>query len=222
MTRLNDMVLVGQFDSPFVRRVAVTMNHYGLAFERRILSVFTDFDEILEVNPLGKVPVLVLKSGEQLFDSRMIIDYLDRLVPEEKCLVPEDPDFRRLVLRGEAVALGLAEKSYERGIEFARRHPGKFDAGWAERLKQQIVSALAWFEKQAPDPWLCGDKMTQADLTCAVAFTFLREKQQIRLLHDDYPALQAHCDRCEALPEFLASPYSAREAAQSGWKPRDL
>ena len=77
------MILVGQYDSPFVRRVAITMNFYGLSFERRVLSVFTDFDEMLKVNPLGKVPVLELDNGELLFDSRLIIDYLDRLVPEE-------------------------------------------------------------------------------------------------------------------------------------------
>ena len=54
------MILVGQYDSPFVRRVAVTMNFYDMVFERRVLSVFTDFDVMLAVNPLGKVPVLQL------------------------------------------------------------------------------------------------------------------------------------------------------------------
>lgn len=216
------MILVGQYDSPFVRRVAITMNHYGFPFERKILSVFTDFDQMLEVNPLGKVPVLILENGEKIFDSRMIIDYLDHLVPEDKRLIPPDSKFRRQVLRAEAVALGLAEKSYERGIEFARRHPDKIDAKWAERLKRQIVSALSWFETQEPDPWLCGDKITQADITFGVAYTFIREKQQIRLRAGDYPVLSRLCDRCEALPEFLSSPYSAKEAAQSGWKARKL
>ncbi len=74
------MILVGQFDSPFVRRVAITMNHYGLPFERKILSVFTDFEKMLAVNPLGKVPALQLDDGEYIFDSRMIIDYLDPVV----------------------------------------------------------------------------------------------------------------------------------------------
>jgi len=216
------MILVGQFDSPFVRRVAITMNHHGFAFERRIISVFTDFEDILAMNPLGKVPVLVLDNGEKIFDSRMIIDYLERFVPEDKRLVPSNSEHRRQVLRCEAIALGLAEKGYERGIEFARRHRDKIDPVWAERLKKQIVSALAWIESQKPDPWLCGEKMTQADITCAVAFTYIFEKQPIKLLPGDYPATEALCHRCEAFPEFLSSPYSAKEAAQSGWKARNF
>ena len=54
------LILVGQFDSPFVRRVAVALNHYGLPYERNVLSVFRDFEAMLAVNPLGKVPSLIL------------------------------------------------------------------------------------------------------------------------------------------------------------------
>ena len=197
------------------------MNHFGFPFERKVLSVFTDFDELLKENPLGKVPTLVLDNGEQIFDSRMIIDYIQQLVSAEERLIPTALVHRKKYLRVEAVALGLAEKSYERGIEFARRNPDKIDHDWAARLKRQIVSALAWLESQQPDPWFCGDRMTLADITCAVAFTFLREKQQIPLAFGDYPALDKHCDFCESLPAFKAAAYSASEAARSGWKPHN-
>lgn len=216
------MILVGQYDSPFVRRVAITLNLYGMAFERKVLSVFTDFEAMLAINPLGKVPVLELEDGERLFDSRMILDYLDGLVDEETTLMPRSRPDRLRVYGVEAVALGLTEKSYERGIEFTRRNPEKVDIQWAERLKRQILSALSWLELLQPDPWLCGDKLTRADITCAVAFTFLREKQQVKLAPGVYPALEAHCAHCEDLPEFKASPYSAKEAASSGWRPREL
>lgn len=198
------------------------MNHYGLPFERKILSVFTDFEKMLAVNPLGKVPALQLDNGEYIFDSRMIIDYLDRLVPEALRLIPSTPEYRIKVLRTEAIALGLAEKCYERGIEFSRRHPDKIDLDWAERFQKQIVSALGWLDSQNPDPWLCGEVITQADISSAVAYTFLREKQQIKIAQGTYPALDAHCDHCEALPAFKSSAYSAEEAARSGWKPPDL
>lgn len=164
-------ILIGQFDSPFVRRVAVTMNLYALSFERRVVSVFTNFDEMLTLNPLGKVPVL--ENGERLFDSRMIIDYLDHLVPDQSRLVPNSVKHRRHIQRIEAVALGQAEKCYERGIECARRRPDKIDPDWTDRLGTQISSALAWLERCDPAPWLYGNTMTQADAPGAIA-----DKQQ--------------------------------------------
>ena len=79
-------VLVGQYDSPFVRRVAVVMHHYGVAFGRRVLSTFADFDTMLELGPLGKVPILVMAGGERLWDSRAILDFLHgRRPPGSHC-----------------------------------------------------------------------------------------------------------------------------------------
>ena len=214
------MILVGQFDSPFVRRTAVAMNHHGIGFERKLLSVFNDFDEMLEYNPLGKVPVLLLDNGESIFDSRMIIDHIEQEVSAEKRLFPLEAVARRKVMQIEAVAIGLAEKAYERGIEYARRNPDKIDEAWSQRLRRQILSALHWLEALNPDPWVYGDALTQADITCAIAMTFIREKQQVSLSKGDFPGLDAHCDYCESLPVFKASAYSAAEAASSGWLPR--
>ena len=143
------MILVGQYDSPF-GRVAVAMNHYGIPFERRILSVFTDFPAMLTINPLGKVPVLELNDGEPLFDSRAILDYLDGLVPPDRRLVPSEEPDRRRVLRIEAISVGLAEKLYERGFEFARRDPSSRDARVVQRVERQILSALSWLRGAAP------------------------------------------------------------------------
>ena len=209
--------LIGQYDSPFVRRVAITMYHHGLPFEREVLSVFTDFEQVMEWNPLGKVPVLVPESTEPLFDSRIIVDYLDHLMPSPTRLVPVEATARSEVLRVEAVALGLAEKAYERGIEFARRQPDRVDENWAERLKVQINSALAWLEARQPDPWLCPGGFSLADITCSVAVTFIRNKQQVPLSRHEFPRLLAHCEHCESLPAFQAAPYSAAEAERSGW-----
>lgn len=213
------MILIGQYDSPFVRRAAITMNHHNVVFERKVLSVFKDFDALLKESPLGKVPALILDNGEHIFDSRMIIDYVEHLSTPETRLLSVNPDIRWQILRIEAIALGLAEKSYERGVELGRRRADKIDTEWTERLKRQIVSALNWLDSFDPDPWLFGDQMTLADITCSVAFTFLRQKQQISLADGDYPSLEKHCDYCESLPAWQAAAYSADEAARSGWKP---
>lgn len=213
------MILIGQYDSPFVRRVAVTLHWYEIPFQRRVLSVFADFDAMLAINPLGKVPVLQLDDGERLFDSRAIVDYLDSLVEPDRRLVPASEPARRAVLRVDAVAAGLAEKLYERGYELARRDPAKRDPATVERVERQIDSALSWLENLAPSPWLFGDRMSRADVTAAIAFTYLIEKHRNLLERRPSPVLEAHCRHCEALPQFCLAGYSASEAAGSGWRP---
>lgn len=213
------MILVGQFDSPFVRRVAIALNHYGMPYARRILSVFQDFDEMLAVNPLGKVPVLILPEGDHLYDSRAIVEYLETVAAPDRRLTPTEEALRREVLRVEAVGVGLAEKIYERGIEFARRSPGTQDPLWVERLERQIISALEWLETSAHSEWLVGDKITRADLAAAIAATYVAEKLPHLFDGTRFPQLDAHRQRCEALPAFSAAAYSATEAAATGWRP---
>ncbi len=75
------MILIGQFDSPFVRRVAIAMRLYGLSFEHRPWSVFGDAEKIAHYNPLMRVPTLVLGTGEVLIESHAILDALDHLAP---------------------------------------------------------------------------------------------------------------------------------------------
>ena len=215
------MILIGQYDSPFVRRVAVALNFYGIPFERRVSSVFTEFDEILEINPLGKVPVLQLDTGEALFDSQIILDYLERSLPTEKRLMPSNDVDWLHVSRIEVVALGVAQKAYERAIELVRRHPEKKDPNWVKRLEQQIISVCSWLEALAPSPWLYGSKLTRADITCAVAFTYLKAKQEKAIGSRSFPNLEKHRMHCEALPAFRKSAYSAAEAERSGWRPSE-
>jgi len=212
------VILVGQYDSPFVRRVAVTMNFYRLPFERQALSVFRDFDAVLAINPLGKVPALRLDNGEWLFDSRAILDHLDSQVAADRRLAPADGADRRHILRIEAVALGLTEKLYERIFEAARRSPDKRDPSVVARVERQIESALSWLEALMPSPWLHGERPSRADVTMAIALTYMKEKQPNLLARRERPALEAHCDRCEDLPEFRSAAYSAVEAESSGWR----
>lgn len=213
------MILYGQYDSPFVRRVAVAMNHYGMAFERRVLSVFQDFEAMLAVNPLGKVPVLEFEDGTHLADSRAILEHLERLAAPGRRLTPTDPDLVKAVLHAEAIGIGLSEKAYERGIEFSRKQPVARDAAWIERLEHQIASALAWLDQRAMGGWIVGNRMTRADLAAVMAATYLAEKAPQLFDPDRFSALNAFRERCEALPAFAAAAYSANEAAATGWRP---
>ena len=127
------MILIGQYDSPFVRRVVVTLQNYDMPFERQVLSVYGDFERMLAVNPLGKVPALRLNSGEVVFDSQMIIDHLDEAAGPERALTPPGGDQRRQVLRRIAVALGMAEGAVALPVELFRRAPGTADPAWSSR-----------------------------------------------------------------------------------------
>ncbi len=219
------MILVGQYDSPFVRRVAVALHHIGLPFERRVLSVFQDFDAMLAVNPLGKVPTLILTDGEPIYDSRAILEYLEGIAPAERRLTPPDAGPHREMLRIEAVGLGLAEKTYERGIEFSRRGPGTQDPAWVARLERQIGSALVWlesrFETRPQNEWLVGERMTRADLAVTVAATYVLEKLPQLYGPENFPQLDARRRKCEALAPFAAAPHSSDEAIATGWRPEN-
>src|SRR5262249_54006346 len=125
---------------------------------------------------------------------------------------------RRAVLRLEAAGTGLAEKAYERGIEFARRAPGTQDPAWAARLETQIASVAGWLEARADGPFLHGDRLSRADLATAIAMTYLGAKQP-QLVAGRYPRLEAHRRHCEDLPCFAAAAYSASEAQATAGRP---
>ena len=201
------IVLVGQMDSPFVRRVAVTMNVYGMPFEREIISVFADADAVRKINPLGKVPALVLDDGENLFDSQMIIDYLDELAGPERALTPADGKARRACLASVAVSLGVAEKVVGLNFETKQRPSETIDEGVITRLQGQVTSALTWLEARQPEPWLCGQAMTQADITAVTALTHLINRRSELFPDGTFPALTGLRNRAEELPPFQASPF---------------
>jgi len=203
------MILVGQLDSPFVRRVAVTMQLYGMAYERRVLSVFADAAAVRELNPLGKVPALIGDDGVALYDSTFILDWLDQQAGPARALTPPSGPARRDVQRLVAVALGVAEKSVERNGETVRRPPDKQVPEAIARIDQQIAGSLAWLEGEAAGDWLHGNAMTQADVTLTAALGHLGNRHPALLPADAYPRLMAVAARCEALPAFQAAPFEA-------------
>lgn len=201
------MILYGQYDSPFVRRVAVTLHLYGMAFERNIVSAYGDFETLLQSNPLGKVPALELDSGELLFDSQAILDHLDQAAGPDRALVPAEGQARRAVLRRATVALGLAEKAVALRTELYRRAPGTTDPAWVERLQTQITSALRWLDGQSASPWYSGESLGQDDVTAAVTYTYLLSKLDEFMAEQSCPKLSAINAACEALPAFQAAPF---------------
>ena len=209
------MILFGQLDSPFVRRVAIALNAYGLAFEHKAISAYGDFGELLTLNPLGKVPALQLDDGVVLSDSTLILDHLDRLEGAKVFLWPKAPGARACALAHVGVAVGLAEKAVEFRTETVRRPAEKIDQPRVDRILAQISAALRWLEKHTPeDGFLLGERLGNADIASAVALTFISNKNaehlasQVSETEAGYPKLLAHMARCEQLPAFKAAPFT--------------
>lgn len=192
------------FDSPFVRRVAVSMAVLGVPYEHRNWSVGKDFDRIREFNPLGRVPTLVLDSGESLIESAMILDYLDEQAGPARRLLPASGENRRRALHLMAFAIGAAEKGVAQIYEGAWRPEQKRHQPWVDRCNQQMHGALQELDKlcTSADPWLLGMHISQADITVTCAATFLSDTVGFGDHH--YPALSARVERCEAMPAFKA------------------
>ena len=198
------MILIGMFDSPFVRRVAISMKLLGLPFEHRNWSVGKDQAEIRRYNPVGRVPTLVLDTGEVLIESAAILDYLDELAGSPRALLPASGEPRRHALKLMALAIGAVEKGLWQVMEIVFRPAEKRHEPWTTRCAGQMQDALAELEEACAalpsDGWLVGDRLGQADITLTCVFTYLCEA--VRLDASRYPALARHAGRCNELPEF--------------------
>lgn len=197
------MILIGQYNSPFVRRVAIAMRLYGIDFEHKPWSTFGDADKIAAYNPLRRVPTLVLDSGEALIESAMILDYLDDRVGEGKAMIARSGEARWKHQRICALAMGLGDKGVSLLYERVLRKDKQLDL-WVERCKMQITGVLEVLEKErAPvkTPYWSGDRIGHADIAVGCVLRFVGEAHPA-LFDARYPALKAHSERCEALRPF--------------------
>jgi glutathione S-transferase len=191
------MILIGQYDSPFVRRVGIAMRLYGMAYEHRPWSAFGDAAALQAVNPLMRVPTLLLNKGEALVDSATILDYLDE-VAAAAALLPRRGAARRHALRHMALALGVADKGV--ALFYERRMHATVSDAWEARMLAQITATLAVLDQSLKGEWFAG-AMTHADIAMACCWRFLAEAHPSLGLWA-YPALAGHSRRMEALPVF--------------------
>src|ERR1700681_690011 len=198
------MILIGQYDSPFVRRVAIALRLYGLPLEHQPWSTFGDAEKIAPYNPLRRVPTRLVDGGEALIESTATLDYLDELVGPDKAMIAEGGPERRRALKICALATGLGDKAvslvYERGL---RKDALKL---WVERCEAQIGGVLDALESERaaiPSPYWFGDRIGHADIAVACVLRFTAEAHPGLLAAARYPARLAHAARCEALPPFV-------------------
>jgi glutathione S-transferase len=202
------MKLVGMLDSPFVRRVAITMRLLDIEFEHVSQSVVAGYDTFKSINPLAKAPTLVLDDGEMMIESTLIISHVEALAGRE--LKPATIEEQRRALQVTGVALLGMDKVVAQIYETEMR-PEEFQyEPWLVRVREQAAAAFDWLETTAASAdvgcWLFGDEITQADISTAVAWRFLQLRAPDQVRAEARPALAAFGERAEASPEFAACP----------------
>ena len=205
------MILVGQYDSPYVRRVAVSLKLAGLQFTRNTASVFADAEEMRRINPLGRIPSLVLDDGEVLIDSAAILDYVDELIGPERALLPARGATRRKALRIVALATGAIDKAGAITYERMLRPPETVYMPWMGRCLTQLASALTALDSLPLSPWYLGERPMQPDITVGVMLGYLDLRLVDAFPAGRYPTLETLSAACQALPEFAATVPAADE-----------
>ena len=168
------MILIGRYRSPFVRRVATTMNYYGMPFESRPLQhTGEDNPALRAINPIGRIPALVLDDGQVLVESGAIIDYLDREAGADRALIPVSGKARNHALTLIGVATGTIDKLVSCSYEVRFRPEEKRHAPWVERCEEQVRAGFGWLNDQFQGKFILGDQMSQADITSAIGWQTL-------------------------------------------------
>ena len=198
------MKLVGRYDSPYVRRVGVTLHVLGMPFEHLSLSPFSQASEFRNVAAIGRMPALVLDSGETLIESAAILDHLDNIVGPDRALIPLNGAARRRSLRMLASATAACDKAI--AINYERRRPAELIfADWIARCRAQLDAALRELEDFSLE---LADHHTlrQAEITVACTYDYINRVEPDAVSDCRYPRLERLSAVCEGLVPFKACP----------------
>lgn len=196
------MQLIGMLDSPYVRRVAVSLKVLGLAFDLDQVSVFRQFDHFASLNPVVKAPSLITDDGVVLMDSTLILEHIARLAP--RSLMPPDRAAHEIALRQIGLALAACEKSVSIVYERNLRPAEKWHQPWLDRVKGQLLAAYGALEKEVSPDWFIGEALMQPQITVAVAWRFSQHMVRDLVPAEDFPRLATLSARAEQLEAFKA------------------
>jgi glutathione S-transferase len=201
------MLLIGVNRSPYTRRVAITLKLYDIPFRQDALSGFGNRAEVHAWNPLGRIPALVIDSGEALIDSGAIIDHLDEVYGRDSALTPVAGADRRAVLRVAALMMGACDKALQAAYHRNHVPSEKQHQPWIDDCVAQVVNALAAVEAMIDpdsDHLLLG-RLTQADVTAFVAERLVRKGQLGIDTSEWFPRLSALTRQLADLPAFAST-----------------
>ena len=166
------MNLIGSHTSPYVRKVRIVLAEKKIDYDFVIDSPWLAGTAVPNVNPLGKIPALILDDDTPLFDSRVIAEYIDSVTPNNK-LLPSSNRERTEVKRWEAVADGICDAAAAAVLE-AKRPAAQQSADWISRQREKITHGLEFMAEELGDkPFCVGTHFSMADIAVGAALGYL-------------------------------------------------
>ncbi len=199
------MKLIGSLTSPYVRKVRVVMAEKKLDYEFALENVWAEDTQIQSSNPLGKVPCLIMDDNGSLFDSRVIVEYLDTLSPVGR-LIPAPGRDRAATKCWEAVADGVLDAAVAINIEINRRAPELRSDAWIERQQKKITAALDYMDNNLADhPFCMGINFSLADIAVGCALGYLDLRLAELNWRSQYSNLQRLDEKLQSRPSFTTT-----------------
>jgi glutathione S-transferase len=198
------MKLIGSHTSPYARKVRIVMAEKKLDYQFEVVDVWAT-DTVSQSNPLGKVPCLVLPGGEAIFDSRVIVEYLDTRSPVSR-LIPESSRERIEVRTWETLADGIAEAAILARLEqtWPGRNPEQRCQAWVDRQLGKVSAAIASINTSLGDsPWCTGVHLTLADIAVGCALDYIAFRFPSIDWREVHPNLVRLMDKLNTRPSFI-------------------
>jgi glutathione S-transferase len=198
------MKLIGSYASPFVRKARIVLAEKRIEYEFVVDNPNDAASRVSDFNPLGKVPVLVTDDGASIYDSGVIVEYLDTVSPVGR-LIPEPGRQRIQVKRWEALADGVMDAAVLSVLE--RRRPAEQQSrAWIERQDRKVNQGLrAASHDLAEKTWCAGDSYTLADIALGCALGYLNFRFPDLNWRAQYPNLKRHAGKLFKRPPFEAT-----------------
>jgi glutathione S-transferase len=197
------MILIGSLTSPYVRKVRVVAAEKRLELQLQLEDVWHAESRITQLNPLGKVPTLVMEDGGTVFDSRVIVEYLDQLTPVHR-MIPDKGRARIEVRCWEALADGLMDASLLARLELTTRPEAQRSQAWIQRQLNKVESALhAMAQGLAENEWCCDGKYSLADVSVGCALSDLDLQFPQLDWRGDHPDLDRYAKKLFRRQSFI-------------------
>ena len=195
------MKLVTSLTSPYGRKVRVVLLEKKIPFQLQVENPWLPDSPVPGFNPLGKVPVLVLEDGVSVFDSRVIVEYLDNVSPVAH-LIPSEPKIRMVVRGVEALADGVTDAAVALYLE-RKRPPEQQSSDWLLLQEKTLFRGLeALSEALGEKPWYLGNGMTLADVVCGCMLGYLELRFPEIDWRSAHPNLAKLADKLATRPSF--------------------